>query len=464
MPRLSLYKPEKGQDYKFIDRQISEMFQIGGTELYLHKYIGTNDGTTAKDYTQIQDLLFLENRDRKYDESIYKVRGIYNVQNIDFNLSQFGLFIDNDTVFLTVHINNWIDYIGRKPISGDVLEFPHLRDDFAIDSVGVDGRAISIALPRYYVIEDVGRASEGFSITWWPHLYRLKLKKITDSQQFADLLDKDVLDANGDPIEGTTLRDLISTKAAELAINDAVIVEAEADAPLSGYETGHYYTLAVDESGKTIIRTADEIDIDASTTVDDTSEINATPQRSGYTGYMLGDGLSANGAQFGHGISFPTQTGSGDYFLRTDFMPNRLFRYNGSMWVKVEDSVRMTMTNTPTNGELAPNSQTRQTLKTSFINNSNITGVSQQGFDVVTIEADVTTVQTNVTFTAGMVAKAYINDSEISPTVVNGVGNKALINLNTTAVDGDKVQWKLFAGSVPQRQSLSKAIKPKADF
>ena len=70
MPRLSLYKPERGQDYKFIDRQISEMFQVGGTDLYLHKYIGTealdsNGNTITKDITQIQDLMFLENRDRK---------------------------------------------------------------------------------------------------------------------------------------------------------------------------------------------------------------------------------------------------------------------------------------------------------------------------------------------------------------------------------------------------------------
>ena len=465
MPRLSLYKPEKGQDYKFIDRQISEMFQIGGTELYLHKYIGTNDGTTDKDFTQIQDLLFLENRDRKYDESIYKVRGIYNVQNIDFNLSQFGLFIDNDTVFLTVHINNWIDYIGRKPISGDVLEFPHLRDDFAIDSV-VNNETISIALPRYYVIEDVGRASEGFSITWWPHLYRLKLKKITDSQQFADLLDKEVLDANGDPTPDVTLRDLLSTRAVEYAINDGIIAEAEADAPLSGYETGHYYTLAVDpSSGKTIITTADETDLSTDSTIHNTSEVNATPQRSGYTGYLLGDGLPLNGGtNFGHGVNFPTSTASGDYFLRTDFMPNRLFRYNGAMWVKVEDGVRMTMTNTPTDGQPAPNTQTRQTYKTSFINNSETTGIDQKGFDIITIEATATTIQTTITFTAGMIAKAFLNEEPIIPTVTNGLGGKALINLNTTANVGDKVQWKLYAGEMAQRQSLSKALKPKADF
>ncbi len=34
-------------------------------------------------------LLFLENRDRVYDKNIYRFRGHYNVQNLDFDLSQF---------------------------------------------------------------------------------------------------------------------------------------------------------------------------------------------------------------------------------------------------------------------------------------------------------------------------------------------------------------------------------------
>ena len=192
MPRLSLYKPERGQDYKFIDRQISEMFQVGGTDVYLHKYIGTETtdsqgNTVAKDYTQIQDMLLLENRDRKYDPDVYRIRGIYNVQNIDFNLSQFGLFIDNDTVYMTVHINDFIKYIGRKPMSGDVVELPHLRDEWAMNNYDV-------SLPRYYAIEDVGRASEGFSATWYPHLYRLKLKKLSAGQQYNDIFKQEVKD------------------------------------------------------------------------------------------------------------------------------------------------------------------------------------------------------------------------------------------------------------------------------
>jgi len=363
MPRISLYKPERGQDYKFMDRQASEMFQLGGTDIYLHKYIGANTSsanataaqpTYATDsVTNIQDMLLLENRDRKYDPEIYRLRGWYNVQNIDFNLSQFGLFIDNDTIYMTVHINDFIKYIGRKPVSGDVFELPHLRDDFALND-------FDVTMPRYYQITDVARASEGFSPTWYPHLYRLKCTKITDSQQFASILN---LPANADNPSGPTIQDILSTRAKDLAINQAVINQAESDAALSGYQTKQFYTLAVDPTnGKPIIKTADETDIDASGIDTTAADIAGTPTRSGYTGYLLGDGAASNGIpNFGADIQFPASAENNDYFLRTDFMPNRLFRFDGTRWVKVEDSVRMTMTNT----------DTRQTLKTSFINNTN---------------------------------------------------------------------------------------------
>ena len=41
-------------------------------------------------------------------------------------------------------------------------------------------------------------------------------------------------------------------------------------------------------------------------------------------------------------------------------MPNRLFRYSNNRWIKVEDGVRMTLSNT----------DSRTTLKTGFVNNS----------------------------------------------------------------------------------------------
>ena len=361
MPRLSLYKPERGNDFHFIDRQVYEMFTIGGTDVNIHKYLGPENpaegqGTADQptydivNETNIQDLLFLENRDRKYDPDVYTTRGIYNVQDIDFDLSQFGLFLSNDTLFLTVHINSIVKTIGRKPISGDVIELPHLKDEYALND-------LDFALKRFYVIEDVNRAAEGFSPTWYPHLYRLKLKQIYDGQEYAEILD---LPAGEDT--DTTLRDILSTYEKEMQISNAVVAQAEADAPKSGYDISHYYTVATNDDGTIDLRTADSEELDASGITVGADEITNRPEREGYTGYLVGTGDAApNGAPFGFGIAFPRDNNEGDYFLRTDFLPNRMFRYDGQRWVKVNDDIRMTLSNT----------LERQTQKSSFINNTN---------------------------------------------------------------------------------------------
>jgi hypothetical protein len=366
MPRLSIYKPEKGNDYKFFDRNINEMFQVGGVDIFLHKYVGTYDqGATNKDgpasptlpaestlgERTIQDLLFLENRDRKYDADVYVIRGIYNVQDTDFNLSQFGMFLQNDTLFLTVHLNDVVERLGRKPMSGDVVEFPNLKDDYSLDA------SIPIALKRFYVIEDVNRSAEGFSPTYWPHLLRLKLKTIVDSQEFRDII--------GDATTAGSLASYMSTYNKEKEINDAIIAQAEADAPKSGFNYKQFYVTPIDERGNIRLEGANSEE-----TISSDQPINAvidTPASSHYGFYYNGDGIPPNGYVAGAGTSFPTSNvNKGDYFLRLDFLPNRLFRFDGIRWIKVEDSVRLTTTN----------NNTRNTFKTGFVNNSSTTTIN----------------------------------------------------------------------------------------
>jgi len=366
MPRLSLYKPEKGKDFEFIDARIFEMFTIGGTDINVHKYLGpkTPEGDAVTPATpggadifdpasvSIQDLLFLENRDKKYEPDIYTFRGIYNVQDIDFNLTQFGLFLNNDTIFITIHIRSTVKTIGRKLIAGDVLELPHLRDEYALND-------LNTALKKYYVVEEVSRASEGYSPTWYPHLYRLKCRQIFDSQEYNDIftlpVDEDV------PAEGS-LRDLMSNYEKEIAVNDAIIAQAEYDAHKSGFETRHFWSIQRDALGNVEIVTVDSTTLDASSG-ELADRIMQTPERTGYVGYLLGDGIPPNGEIFGFGDAFPELNEAGDYFLRTDFIPNRLFRFDGTRWRKIEDAVRHTLTNT----------DERNTLVTSFINNKNQT-------------------------------------------------------------------------------------------
>jgi hypothetical protein len=131
-----MYRPEKGNDFRMLDRNIAEQFQVGGTDVYVHKYVGPVDPVSGEATATtpvngnpiselgIQDVLFMENRDRKYDPDVFVMRGIYTMQDIDFNLMQFGFFLNNDNVMITFHLRNTVETLGRKLMIGDVLELP----------------------------------------------------------------------------------------------------------------------------------------------------------------------------------------------------------------------------------------------------------------------------------------------------------------------------------------------------
>lgn len=521
MPKLSLYHPVKTNDYKFFDRTISEQLTVGGTDLYIHKYMGPNAQTPSPDYTQpqyispdptqIQDLLFLENRDRVYDPNIFRLRGHYSVQNLDFDLSQFGLFLNNDIIFITVHYNDMIDIIGRKLMVGDVLELPHLLDYNPLKET------IPVALKRFYSITDSNFASEGFSQTWYPHLWRIKCEPLVASQEFNQILNEPINKDNylgqwdknkvyppgyvityGDknyiskievpagiypPNEtyweldpNQNIKDILSTYNKNIEINNAQLEEAKRIVPKAGYDNSKLYvvpTYGVYETNNTLsgklnqpappinvvtysggapstgsfgtvvymrspkyknpsvgIKISKDLvksiwdltaDMDISEkfdkfiqasmevkektpyvlkegsgsralegekilsvmsmgpvtgpygTADNTyatadqdptqpgftgtisTEMDyradcdpafqyitrASPRSFGYeTAYLSGDGQAPNGYPSGAGISFPQNPQVGDYFLRIDYMPQILYRWDGRLWVRISTNVR----------------------------------------------------------------------------------------------------------------------------
>ncbi len=374
MPRLSLYRPEKGNDFRFLDRAISEQFQIGGTDIYLHKYLGpvnpqegestpSTPNNTNSDMPEIgiQDLLFMENRDRHYDPDVYTLRGIYTLQDIDFNLSQFGLFLQNDTILITFHLRSSFDALGRKIMAGDVIELPHQKDEYALD----DGL---VALKRFYVVSEVTRPASGYSQTWYPHLIRAKCQPLVDTQEFKEILDQD-----SGAEDGSTLRDPLSTYKQNIAINDQIIAQAEQDAEKSGYDTEHLYVIPLRDKETVDVADAADVsdtDLNASTTNIDASIVLNSPQNNYYVGYLTGDGVPPNGAPYSFGINFPSGAVKGQFFLRTDYLPNRLFRFDGKHWIKYEDNVRMTVLQTGETQATSP-SKVKKTQKASFINNAN---------------------------------------------------------------------------------------------
>jgi hypothetical protein len=421
MPRLSLYRPNRTSDYQFFDRTIAEMFTVGGLDIYVHKYIGpivaedqaNNPGdATLPVYDSsnplfIEDLLLLENRDRAYDPDVYIMRGVYRTQDIDFDLTQFGLFLNNDTLFITFHYNNMIDTLGRKLMSGDVIEVPNLTDYHPLD------RTIPKALPRYYVIQDGNYASEGFSQTWLPHTWRIKATPMVNAQEFQQIINQPFMpeniwdpgnfypantivndgntyyQANGNVPPGasitdvnpntgqpywiattpTTVGDLMSTRNKDLQINDALLAQAQADVPLSGYDVTKFYILPTDAFGNPQGPGANSSDTDLTSSSED-SGLGTTPTGFGYTmGYLTGDGTAPNGLPVTPGVSFPPNPTTGDYALRLDYFPNRLFRYNGRSWTAISDSVR-------TDLDMATGALTQ---RASFVNNTYTVSTTDQG-------------------------------------------------------------------------------------
>lgn len=324
---------QRGNDYRYIDRVVKEQFNIGGTAVMVHRYLGvkpqeggdaTTPTITEPSATNIQDLLFLENRDRAYDPHVYELRGHYQVSDNDFDLRQFGFLLDGDTIFITFHYNDMIEKLGRKIMSGDVFELPHQREFDALDG--------SPAVNKFYVVTDAQRAAEGYSPTWWSHIWRCKCKPITDSQEFDDILNYE------DEESGATIKDLISTYDKDIEISDAIRDAASAAVPEWNFQTAHLYVVPGDE---------------------DSTQ---------YPWIFAGDGEPPNGAELaGQGNVFPVNAPDGTWYLRTDYEPNILFKREGACWVRKEIDYRRRYVSA-------------HRILASFLNNNNTTNLGGSAF------------------------------------------------------------------------------------
>jgi hypothetical protein len=347
MPKISLWKPVQGEDYTYIDRAVREYIDMGATGVYVHKYIGPppqsgdNNKSNVEDggifnETTISDVLFLENRDRKYAPDIIELRGAYQPSDTDFDLTQFGIFLSEDTIFMTFHLNDSVERLGRKIMAGDVLELPHLREFHPLDQN-------TPAINRFYVVEDASHSAKGYGPRWWGHLWRVRAKMMPASTEFQDILDKAANGAawpeSGGPVNpddccAETVGDGLVPQDKN-DITDAIVAEAEKNVKYDPlwYDAAHLYVY-----------------------------IDPETQSPDLIWFKTGDGIPPNGIPlYGSGDTFPTDMPNKEYFLRTDFMPPMLFQRDGCRFNRIEvDQRKLPWTAT-------------NKLHDTFIDNDNIT-------------------------------------------------------------------------------------------
>lgn len=364
MKGVSLWKGnKKTKDFFFQDRIVKEFVNRSGTACMVHKYIGPykqdpSDSSLFMPQNEevineltIQDVLLGEVRDRKYSDDIIEMRGTYIVNDTTFDLSQFGPMVLNDSIVLEFHINDSIEKLGRRLMTGDVIELVHLRDETSLDSTAGE-------IKKYFVIHDANQSAAGYGPTWYSHIWRVRCSAIVDTQEYRDILHKkrDDFDETdwltefadfGESDSGVAYNDsnvqsVASFKTQEQEIRNA---HARSEVDKRSFDSRHFYIKAKDEQAKTGL-------------------INWIFNSENYPENFGGDVIYS-------GDEFPEDPEDGDYFVRTDYVPERLFKRVGPVWRKVSDMWRR---------EWVP----AHRILESFINNSNVTSVGiheDQTFD-----------------------------------------------------------------------------------
>ena len=315
-----LYKKYRSKTYNYIDNSVRSYFEMGGTLVHIYPLLGIikSDGTvvdiTSQNEAIVSDVVLNENNKRKYSHTTYDMYITTTLNPPNFSWTYAGLSVlDGDVLEMCLHYNMMVETLGRKIIVGDVIECSFMRD---LDVLGKDR-----AQNKFYVVTDSMRDENGWDPSSQYHLWKIKCKPVPDSPEYADLFQTDpepvggedgfyvpVGDADGggglDP--GAKQDDKLQDQVDEI-LDEA---EGEDGTPENGYKaTGVSYRLW-DEHQAFL-------------------EINGKYYKDDGSPNIVGiDGIPAekNFDEVPYGEDFPKISKEGDYFVRIDYLPPRLYK------------------------------------------------------------------------------------------------------------------------------------------
>ena len=383
---ISLWRSKKGKDYQFQDRTAKEHIERSGTSFNVHKYIGVYtqnaDGSVslptngiAPNELTIQDITVLENRDRKYDTDIVDLHGCYIVQDPGFDLSQFGIMLSGDTVLIEFHLNDHTEKLGRKLMSGDVLEAVHLRDELPLDQNAAP-------IPKYYVVQDAMWPAAGFGTTWYMHTWRVKCTPIMDTQEYQDILQNPAGQADTE-LDWQNSLGAVSEAGTGAGVPNNSGAATGASGSASALATNLQITQTLNAAAKAAVRKRANY----------VQHLYVRPAnikvRDGLINWLMNDNCippNWSGDFIPSGVTFPQTPCNGDYFIRLDYDPVSLFKRVDTTWRMVQEDWRT---------EWTPASR----ILDSYLRNNNITLIDQTATgkmpekqalsDIIPVKADV---------------------------------------------------------------------------
>ena len=300
--RYHLYQKERSKNYNYIDRVVKSYLEQGGGLFHVYPMVAILDSNNVEHKIGesglvVGDPVFNESPQRKYSRETFDLWGVTQMKTPTFSFSFSGLsLLDGDEKEISFHYNSMVAQLGRKIMVGDVIEWTWLRD---LDVLGSDQ-----AQNKFYQVTSSERDENGWAANYKYHLWKVKVKPITNSPEFQDLFntgkEDDFYEDVNSPNGGGGLDPNNTTQKNELEIMDQILEEAEENGPSFRLHDEHHVYL--DENNQLYV------------------ENRFIPQ--GIDG--IPNELNAQDIEFGE--FFPSEPKDGDYFLRTDYNPPRLFK------------------------------------------------------------------------------------------------------------------------------------------
>lgn len=125
----------------------------------------------------VQDQLFMENRDRDYAKQSVQFKVAYQPFDAISDLSKFGFQIADIYTFTTVFAT-MVKALGRPIVVGDVLELPsEMQYDHNLKPVR-----------KFLEVTDTSWAADGYTTSWRPINFRFQASQLIPSQETRDIL------------------------------------------------------------------------------------------------------------------------------------------------------------------------------------------------------------------------------------------------------------------------------------
>jgi hypothetical protein len=262
----------------------------------------------ATSLDNIQDTLFLENRDRDYSSSSIALKCNYQPFDSVGDLGKFGFSILDQYNF-TCSFNRMVELLGRPIVIGDILELPsEMAYDHYLKPV-----------KKYLEVTDAGWSAEGYTPQWIPIIYRFQANILVASQETRDII-KTPQEELYVVSDGTFFEGLEQVVTNQQVVSEANYAQAHNKAPETGEDLSSLDTKIEEWPSLSI------------------------PDKGAY----VEDGLPPNGLPYGEGYKLPDPLSSsdGDYF-RLNYekdmnIPTRLYKFSASKgrWIYVETDRR----------------------------------------------------------------------------------------------------------------------------